>query len=103
MFTDNAYAHEILIKPGLFVHLIENNNPLECRLYRRAAAHRRKSRALFYGDQTARWDGDTLVIDALSIDTRAQIRDGWFHSEGPARHRTAPPALDELPRVSGHD
>jgi len=36
---------------------------------------------LFYGDQTARWEGDTLVIDSISIDERAQIRDGWFHSD----------------------
>ena len=26
MFTDNAYVHMIDTKPGLFIHLIENNN-----------------------------------------------------------------------------
>jgi hypothetical protein len=36
---------------------------------------------LFYGDETAHWEGDTLVIDSISIDQRAQIQDGWMHSD----------------------
>ena len=82
MFTDNAYAHQIVMKPGLFVHLIENNNRWNA-VYIDGRPHTAKEEleALFYGDQTARWEGDTLVIDSISIDTRAQIRDGWFHSE----------------------
>ena len=57
---------------------------------------------LFYGDQTARWEGDTLVIDSISIDERTQIRDGWFHSDQ-LHVITASPAFDELSRVTGHD
>jgi len=36
---------------------------------------------LVNGDQTAHWEGDTLVIDSISIDERTSIRDGWFHSD----------------------
>ena len=34
-----------------------------------------------YGDETAHWDGDTLVIDSISIDERTWICDGRFHSD----------------------
>ena len=69
-------------KPGLFVHLIENNDRWNA-VYIDGRPHKPKEELepLFYGDQTARWEGDTLVIATISIDTRAQIRDGWFHSE----------------------
>ncbi|NOT28016.1 MAG: hypothetical protein HOP16_18180 [Acidobacteria bacterium] len=82
MFTDNAYAHQIVMKPGMFVHLIENNNRYNV-VYIDGRPHTPKEELepLFYGDQTAKWEGDTLVIDSISIDTRAQIRDGWMHSE----------------------
>ena len=82
MFTDNAYVHQIVMKPGLFVHLIENNNRYNV-VYIDGRPHtpKEEQEPLFYGDQTARWEGDTLIIDSVSIDTRAQIRDGWFHSE----------------------
>ena len=82
MFTDNAYAHQISTKPGLFIHLIENNNRWQVvRTDGRPHKPKEEQEPLFYGDQTAKWEGDTLVIDSVSIDTRAQIVDGWFHSE----------------------
>jgi hypothetical protein len=82
MFTDNAYAHQISMKPGQLIHLIENNNRFRV-IHTDGRPHKAKDELepLFYGDQTARWEGDTLVIDSISIDERAQIRDGWFHSD----------------------
>jgi len=82
MFTDNAYVHQIITKPGQFIHLIENNNRWRV-VHTDGRPHKAKEdlEPLFYGDQTARWEGDTLVIDSISIDERAQIRDGWFHSD----------------------
>jgi hypothetical protein len=64
MFTDNAYAHQIVMKPGLFVHLIENNNRWNA-VYIDGRPHTPKEELepLFYGDQTAKWEGDTLIID----------------------------------------
>ena len=83
MFTDNAFAHLISMKPGQFIHLIEHNNRWHV-IHTDGRPHKPKEEQepLFYGDQTARWEGDMLVIDSISIDERAQIRDGWFHSDG---------------------
>ena len=82
MFTDNPYAHQIVMKPGLFVHLIENNNRWRVvHIDGRPHKPKEEQEPLFYGDRSARWEGDTLVIDTISIDERAQIRDGWFHSD----------------------
>lgn len=82
MFTDNAYVHQISTKPGQLIHLIENNNHWRV-IHTDGRPHKPKEEQepLFYGDQTARWEGDTLVIDSISIDERAQILDGWVHSD----------------------
>ena len=82
MFTENAFAHQIMMKPGLMIHLVEMNNRWHV-IHTDGRPHKPQEELepLFYGDQTARWEGDMLVIDSISIDTRAQIRDGWFHSD----------------------
>ena len=82
MWVDNAYMHQIIMKPGLFVHLIENNNRWKV-VHTDGRSHKAKEdqEPLFNGDSVARWEGDTLVIDSISIDTRTSIRDGWFHSD----------------------
>jgi hypothetical protein len=37
---------------------------------------------LYNGDETAKWDGDTLVIDSISLDERTWMNaNGWFHSD----------------------
>lgn len=36
----------------------------------------------FHGNSTARWEGDTLVVDSIAIDERTYIMpNGWFHSD----------------------
>jgi hypothetical protein len=82
MFTENPYAIQIVTMPGLFVHLIENNNRWRV-VHTDGRPHKptEELEPLFNGDMVGRWDGDTLVIDSVSIDTRTWIRDGWFHSE----------------------
>ena len=82
MFVDNAYLHQIVMKPGLFVHLIENNNRWRV-VHTDGRPHKAKEdlEPLFNGDETAHWEGDTLVMDSISIDERTSIRDGWFHSD----------------------
>jgi hypothetical protein len=82
MFVDNAYMHLIDTKPGLFIHLIENNNRWRV-VHTDGRPHKKPEdlEPLFNGDQTAHWEGDTLVIDSISIDERTSIRDGWFHSD----------------------
>ncbi len=82
MFTENPYAIQIISKPGLFVHLIENNNRWRV-VHTDGRPHRAKDdlEPLFNGDMAGRWEGDTLIIDSISIDERTWIRDGWFHSD----------------------
>ncbi len=82
MFVDNAYMHLIDTKPGLFIHLIENNNRWRV-VHTDGRPHPKADELepLFNGDETAHWEGDTLVIDSISIDERTSIRDGWFHSD----------------------
>ena len=82
MFTENPYAIRLITKPGLFVHLIENNNRWRV-VHTDGRPHKpaEELEPLFNGDMVGRWEGDTLVIDSISIDTRTWIRDGWFHSE----------------------
>jgi hypothetical protein len=82
MMTENPYAIRFLTKPGLFVHLIENNNRWRV-VHTDGRPHKPKEEQepLFNGDMVGKWEGDTLVIDTISIDERTWIRDGWFHSD----------------------
>jgi hypothetical protein len=82
MFTENPYAIQLVMKPGLFVHLIENNNRWRVvRTDNRPHKPKDEQEPLFNGDKVGRWEGDTLIIDTISIDERTWIRDGWFHSD----------------------
>ena len=83
MFNQNPYPHQIVMKPGLFLHLSENNNNWRV-VYTDGRAHKPKEELepLFNGDQTAHWEGDILVIDTISLDERTMIQgNGWFHSD----------------------
>ena len=81
MMTENPYVHQFITKPGQFVQLIENNNRWRV-VHTDGRAHKPKEEQepLFNGDMVGKWEGDTLVIDTVSIDERTWIRDGWFHS-----------------------
>jgi hypothetical protein len=82
MFTENPYLIQISTKPGQFIHLIENNNRWRVvRTDGRPHKPPEEREPLFNGDMVGRWEGDTLIIDSISIDERTWIRDGWFHSD----------------------
>jgi hypothetical protein len=37
---------------------------------------------LFHGNSSARWEGDTLVVESVAFDERTYIMpNGWFHSD----------------------
>ncbi len=83
MFNQNPYPHQIVMKPGLFLLLSENNNIWHV-VYADGRTHKPKGDAepLFNGDQIAHWEGDTFVIDTISLDQRTLIQgNGWFHSD----------------------
>ena len=71
MWTNNPYPHQIDTKPGLFIHLIESNNNWRV-VHTDGRAHRPKDEQepLYMGDSVGRWEGDTLVLDSISIDER---------------------------------
>ena len=82
MFNQNPYPHQIVMKPGLFVHLIESDNDWRV-VHTDGRPHKpaEEREPLYNGDQVAHWDGDTLVIDTVSLDERTWITsNGWFHS-----------------------
>jgi hypothetical protein len=83
MWSINPYPHQIVMKPGLYVHLIESDNAWSV-VHTDGRPHKRPEdlEPLYNGDQTAHWEGDTLVIDTISIDERTWInQSGWFHSD----------------------
>jgi hypothetical protein len=82
MWTDNPYPHQIVMKPNLFVHLIESNN--NWRVVRIPRQHRPKDEQeiLYMGDTASRWEGDTLVLETVSLDPRAWIQgNGWYKTD----------------------
>jgi len=70
MWTNNPYPHQIVMKPNIFVHLIESNN--NWRVVRIPRQHKPKEdqEPLYMGDTASRWEGDTLVLDTISLDER---------------------------------
>lgn len=83
MWTTNPYPHQIIMKPGLFVHLIESNNNWRV-VDTRPRQHKPadEQEPLYMGDTIARWEGDTLVLDTVSLDERTWIQgNGWYHSD----------------------
>jgi hypothetical protein len=82
MWSDNPYPHQIVMKPNLFVHLIESNN--NWRVVQIPGKHKPadEQEPLFMGDAATRWEGDTFVIETISFDTKAWIQsNGWYKTE----------------------
>ena len=83
MFNQNPYPHQIISKPGLFVHLIESDMNWRV-VHTDGRPHKDELdlEPLYNGDQIADWEGDTLVIDTISLHEKTWIQsNGWFHSD----------------------
>lgn len=76
-----AYPIQLVSTPGQLVELVElNNNFRVVAIGERA--HAKNPDPLFNGDSVAHWEGDTLVIDTISLDERTwNDLNGWFHSD----------------------
>ena len=84
MLTQNhGYPSQLIMKPGMLVHLAEADNSWRV-IHTDGRPHKPKDELepLYNGDQTAHWEGDTLVIDTISLDERTWVNaSGWFHSD----------------------
>ena len=82
--NDQHAPMELIGTPGRLVMLYEY--PLDVRMiYMNGRAHPKDPDPTFNGDSAARWEGDTLVIDVIALDTRMRIigagGGGWFPSD----------------------
>ena len=67
--------------PGLLVELTELNHDYRV-VPTDGRAHKKDPDPLFNGDEVGRWEGDTLVIDTISLDERTWNDAGaWIHSD----------------------
>ena len=74
-----TWPMQLIQTPGRLVILIEY--PMDFRvIHTDGRAHEKDPDPTFNGNSVARWEGDTLVIDTIALDTRANFG-GWFHSE----------------------
>jgi hypothetical protein len=81
MFLINPYPFQIIQTPGLFAQLDELNNNWRV-VHTDGRAHNPDPDPSFDGDEVGHWDGDTLVIDVISIDEKTWNNfTGWFHSD----------------------
>jgi hypothetical protein len=81
MFLINPYPFQIVQTPGLFVQLDELNNNFRV-VHTDGRPHNPDPDPAFDGDEVGHWEGDTLVIDVISIDERTWNNfTGWFHSD----------------------
>ena len=81
IWLQNPYTTLIMHKPGLMAQLYEVlNNWRVIHLDGRPLP--KYPEPLFHGNSTARWEGDTLVVESVGFDERTYIQpNGWFHSE----------------------
>jgi hypothetical protein len=81
IFTLNPHPTRIVMLPGVFIQLVEAGNTWRY-VHTDGRPHSEYPDPLFNGDETAHWEGDTLVIDSISIDERTWINgNAWTHSD----------------------
>jgi hypothetical protein len=81
MVLINPYPFQLVQSPGQLVQLDELNNNFRV-IPTDGRPHDPDPDPTFDGDEVAHWDGDTLVVDTISIDERTWNNFvGWFHSD----------------------
>jgi hypothetical protein len=81
LLSENSltWPMQLIQTPGRLVMLIEY--PMDFRvIHTDGRPHPKDPDPTFNGNSVAHWEGDTLVIDTIALDTRANFG-GWFHSE----------------------
>jgi hypothetical protein len=74
------YPIEFLFNPGMVVMLIETFSQVR-HIYTNGEQHPADPDPAFNGHSIGYWDGDTLVVDTVGIDTITQIAPGVQHSD----------------------
>jgi hypothetical protein len=78
----NTYATQFVQTPGLIVQLIEVLNNFRV-IRTDGRPHPQYPEPLFHGNPSAKWEGDTLVIDSIGFDPMTTVNNNgsWFHSD----------------------
>lgn len=81
IWLQNPYGTMLVHKPGVFAQLYEVLNNFRV-IYTDGRPIPEYPEPLFHGNSTARWEGDTLVVESTDFDERTYILpNGWFHSD----------------------
>lgn len=81
IWLQNPYGTMLVHTPGLLAQLYEVLNNFRV-VYIDDRPLPEYYEPLFHGNSTARWEGDTLVVESIGFDERTYILpNGWFHSD----------------------
>jgi hypothetical protein len=81
IWLQNPYGTQLVHKPGLLVQLFEVLNNFRA-INTDGRPLPEYPEPLFHGNSSARWEGDTLVVESVAFDERTYIMpNGWFHSD----------------------
>ena len=81
IWLQNPYSTMMVHKPDVLVQLYEVLNNFRV-IHLDGRPLPKYPEPLFHGNSSARWEGDTLVVESTGFDERTYIMpNGWFHSE----------------------
>jgi hypothetical protein len=81
IWLQNPYSTVIVHKPEMMAQLYEVLNNWRL-IHLDGRPLPKDPEPWYHGNSTARWEGDTLVIESIGIDERTFIMPtGWFHSD----------------------
>ncbi len=81
ILTGAMHGMQLVSAPGTLVELTELNHDWRV-IPTDGRAHKKDPDPLFNGDEVGRWEGDTLVVDTISLDERTwNDAGGWIHSD----------------------
>jgi len=81
IWLQNPYSTVLVHKPNMLVQLFEVLNNWRL-IHLDGRPLPKNPEPFFHGNSTARWEGDTLVVETIGFDERTYIMpNGWFHSD----------------------
>jgi hypothetical protein len=82
IWLSNTYATQLIQTPGMLVQLIEVLNNFRI-IHTDGRPHPKYPEPLYHGNPSAKWEGDTLVIESIGFDPSTFVSNNgsWFHSD----------------------